>query len=255
MSGSEAASVASLTLIGRLPGAQVREEMDATVVASGRPLSSFNHVLGIALSGESQAIEARIDRIHQSLTDAHSTPATWWITPSTEPADLGARLQARGFTAAEREYGMVIETDRVAAPTADVEPVDEPASLDEWLEVMARSYGWADRRRAEAWATLYRVPIDEGARPWWHVLVRRDGLPVACASLFTAGGHAFVTNVGTVPEARGHGSGTSATLAVVAIARDLGYRQASLAASEMGRSIYARIGFREDARLERWISG
>ncbi len=226
MSGSVAASVASLTLIGRLPGAQVRADADATVVASGRPLSSFNHVLGIALSGESHAIEARIDQIHQSLTDARSTPATWWITPSTEPADLGERLLARGFTAAEREYGMVVDTNRVAAPTADVEPVDEPATLDEWLEVMARSYGWADRRRAEA-----------------------------CASLFTAGGHAFVTNVGTVPEARGHGSGTSATLAVVAIARDLGYRQASLAASEMGRSIYARIGFREDARLERWISG
>lgn len=150
---------------------------------------------------------------------------------------------------------MVIQTDTVAAPTADVEPVDKPASLDEWLAVMARSYGWADRRGAETWATLYRVPIEEGASPWRHVLVRRDGRAIACASLFTAGGHAFVTNVGTVPEARGQGSGTSATLAVVAIARDLGYRQVSLAASEMGRSIYARIGFREDARLERWISG
>lgn len=254
MNGSEAAIVASLTLIGRLPGAQVREDMDATVVASGRPLSSFNHVLGIAVSGESHAIEARIDHIHQSLTDARSTPATWWITPSTEPDDLGARLQARGFTAAEREYGMVIETDGVAAPKSDVEPVG-PATLDAWLEVMARSYDWSDPRGSEAWASLYRAPIDERARPWRHVLVRRDGRAVACASLFTAGGYAFVTNVGTVPEARGHGSGTSATLAVLAMARDLGYRQASLAASEMGRSIYARIGFREDARLERWISG
>ena len=63
-----------------------------------------------------------------------------------------------------------------------------------------------------------------------------------------------MTNVGTVPEARGAGHGTSATLAVLAIARRLGYRKASLTASVMGRSVYARIGFREDARLERYVS-
>ena len=36
----------------------------------------------------------------------------------------------------------------------------------------------------------------------------------------------------------------TATLATVAIARDRGYRQASLTASLMGRAMYARIGFR-----------
>jgi N-acetylglutamate synthase-like GNAT family acetyltransferase len=85
------------------------------------------------------------------------------------------------------------------------------------------------------------------------VLVRRDGVAVACASLFPAGDLAFVTNVGTIPEARGAGHGTTATLAVLAIARRFGYGRAALTASLMGRGVYARIGFREDARLDRFV--
>ena len=129
------------------------------------------------------------------------------------------------------------------------------ASADEWLDVMGRSYGWSDPRAIEAWRELYRAAFDDREPPWWHVLVRDRGKAVACASLFPAGDLGFVTNVGTVPESRGVGHGTAATLAVLAIARRKGFHRASLTASLMGRSVYARIGFREDARLERFVSG
>ena len=96
-----------------------------------------------------------------------------------------------------------------------------------------------------------RVLADETLR---HVVVRDGGVPVACASLFSADGHAFVTNVGTVPDARGRGLGTRATLAVLDIAVRQGSPTASLTASRMGRGVYARIGFQEDALLRRRIS-
>ena len=97
-------------------------------------------------------------------------------------------------------------------------------------------------------------PTSNREAPWRHVVVRHEGRPAACASLFTTDGHAFVTNVGTIPAARGVGLGTAATLAVVDIARRLGYQRATLTASLMGRGVYARIGFREDAVLGRSIS-
>ena len=148
---------------------------------------------------------------------------------------------------------MVVDVDGLPAPAGDVEDVRE-AGLDEWLGVMGRSYGWSDPRAIAAWSELYRDGFGDADPPWWHVVVRDGGAAVACASLFPAGESAFVTNVGTVPEARGAGHGTSATLAVLAIARRLGFRRASLTASVMGRGVYARIGFREDARLERFVS-
>jgi GNAT superfamily N-acetyltransferase len=255
---SEATLVAALAVIGRLPGAEVRTEPDTTWIAAGRPLDGLNHVLRAEFDGPEATIEARIDEIDASLRERGSVPATWWIGPSTRPGDLAQRLEARGFIEAEPEYGMVIDLDAMTVPSAGREgtvvAVDDPAGLDEFLAVMAGAYGWSGDGRSSAWAELYRLPVTEAGRPWRHVVVRAGGHPAACATLFTAGEHAFVTNVGTIPAARGRGLGTTATLAVLLIAADLGYRRASLTASRMGRGVYARIGFRDDALLERRIS-
>jgi RimJ/RimL family protein N-acetyltransferase len=253
VSESEASLKAALSLLGRLPGASVHDGPDISWLASGRPLASLNHVHGIRLRGGDDAIDAMIDHAHAAVTDHGRLPATWWIGPTTAPADLGSRLAARGLTEAEPEFGMIVDVAGLPAPDGDIEEVGE-ARLDEWLNVMGRSYGWSDPRSIEAWRELYRGAFVDREPPWWHVLVRDGGRGVACASLFPAGDLGFVTNVGTVPEARGSGFGTAATLAVLAIARRQRFERASLTASLMGRSVYARIGFREDARLDRYVS-
>jgi len=253
MTESEAAFASAISLLGRLPGARLCMDPDVTWLASGRPLSSLNNVFEVAFRGDPAAIDARIDAVQTAVSEAGRLPVTWWIGPATTPPDLASHLQAHGLTEAEPEFGMVVDVDGLPAPAGDVEEVGE-AGLDEWLGVMGRSYGWSDPRAIAAWRELYRDGFADAEPPWWHVVVRDGGAAVACASLFPAGRSAFVTNVGTVPEARGAGHGTSATLAVLAIARRLGYRRASLTASIMGRGVYARIGFREDARLERFVS-
>jgi len=253
MTQSEAAFAVAISLLGRLPGARLQVDPDLTWLASGRPLASLNHVYDVALDGDPAAIDARIGAVQAAVSGGGALPVTWWIGPATTPADLGSRLRSVGLTEAEPEFGMVIGVDGLPPPAGDVEEVGA-AGLDEWLDVMARSYGWSDPRAIAAWTELYGAAFGDAGPPWWHVVVRDGGMAVACASLFPAGEGAFVTNVGTVPEARGVGHGTTATLAVMAIARRLGYRTASLTASLMGRGVYARIGFREEARLERFVS-
>jgi GNAT superfamily N-acetyltransferase len=254
---SEEALVAALSAIARLPGASIAVESDATWLASGRPFEGLNHVLRAELQGDDGAIEARIDELDRSLRDAGSVPATWWLGPSTTPADLEQRLEARGFSEADPEYGMVLDLRGWSASSIGpgyVATVEDAAGLDDFLAVMAGAYGWSDDGRHAAWAELYRLPgvlADESLR---HVVVREGGVPVACASLFTADRHAFVTNVGTIPVARGRGLGTRATLAVLDIAARQGSPIATLTASRMGRGVYARIGFEEDALLRRRIS-
>ena len=117
------------------------------------------------------------------------------------------------------------------AATGDVAEVGDAAGLDDFLAVMAGAYGWSDDGRSDAWAELYRLPLVDGAEPLRHVVVRDAGVPAACASVFLAGGHAFVTNVGTIPAARGRGLGTRATLAVLDIAARHGSPTATLTAS------------------------
>jgi GNAT superfamily N-acetyltransferase len=251
---SEAALVAAMAAIQWLPGAAVRAGPDVTLVAGGRPFESVNHVLRTGLLGTDAAIEKRIDDIDADLRARQSVPATWWIGPTTSPTDLARRLRARGFVEAEPEFGMAIDLAAASRPAVAVEEVTDAAGLDAFLEVMAGAYGWSDEGRSSVWAELYRSPLIPSEPPWRHVVIRRDGRPVSCASLFTTEGHAFVTNVGTIPSARGAGLGTAVTLAVIDIARRLGYQRASLTASRMGRGVYARIGFREDAVLGRCIS-
>ena len=67
---------------------------------------------------------------------------------------------------------------------------------------MAAAYGWSDEGKARALVEL-NTQGPARRRSWVHVVASRDGRPLAVASLFRLEGHAFVTNVGTVPEARG----------------------------------------------------
>jgi ribosomal protein S18 acetylase RimI-like enzyme len=71
-----------------------------------------------------------------------------------------------------------------------------------------------------------------------------NGKAVATCSLFVTGRVAGIFNVSTLPEARGRGIGEAITWHAVHAGAERGALIASLQASEMGRPIYQRMGFR-----------
>ena len=75
--------------------------------------------------------------------------------------------------------------------------------------------------------------------------MRDGGRPAASSSVYLVGGHAFVTNIGAAPWARGRGLGTAATVATLRHAAALDHHAAVLVASVDGRGLYRRLGFRE----------
>jgi ribosomal protein S18 acetylase RimI-like enzyme len=252
---SELALDAALPVFARVGGGGIHDEGDLRRIATGRPYSSFNHVYAVHLS-PSEA-DARIAAVNAAMAAAGSIPATWWIGPSTQPSDLGVRLAALGMREEESEFGMVIDPagPRPAVetpPDATIEAVTDDAGLRDWTAVMDASYGWTDRTKADAVLAIYRAPAP-GTAPWVHLIVRVDGEAAACGSLFLVDGHAFVTNIGTIPARRRMGLGSVVTCALLDLARERGHRAATLTASVMGRPMYARLGFREDARFERFI--
>ena len=254
---AEAALEACLQVFGRLSGARVVDHGDLRYVATGRNDAAFNHIVATRL--EADAVATRVANVAEELRASGSIPATWWVYSTTRPTDLAMRLEAAGLRPEEPEFGMVFDlTDRLpAVPLADGATLEELAPTDDladWIEVMRASYGWTNPTKAETFTELYRVRPGETA-PWSHVLIRLRDRAVASGSLFIVDGHAFVTNIGTIPEARGLGLGSFATVATLAIARRAGHAKASLTASVMGRSIYARLGFRDESRLDRMTLG
>ena len=250
---SELAVEAALPVFARVGGAVVHDDGDLRRIATGRPYASFNHVYAVRL-GPAGA-DARIAETNAAMAAEASLPATWWIGPSTLPADLGPRLAALGLREEEPEFGMVIDpaADRPPverAPGATIEQVTDDDGLRDWTAVMDASYGWTDVTKADAVISVYRTATGADA-PWIHLIVRVEGEAAACGSLFGVDGHAFVTNIGTVPARRRLGLGSVVTSALLDVARDRGHRAATLTASVMGRPLYARLGFVEDARFER----
>ena len=239
------------------PGASHRQDEDLLWIRGGEPFASRNHVLRLRM--RTDGFRDRV-RAVCSIFAPDSLPVTWWVGPTSRPVDVGSRLRALGLHQEEPEFGMILD---LAAPLPAVETftgvrldvVDDPDDLEAWLDVMAAAYDWpADGSKHAFYRRLYLHDLAERTVLRRHFLVRDGGEAVAGSSLFLAGGHAFVTNIATVPAARGRGHGTLATVATLQHARRLGFHAAVLTASVDGRSLYLRLGFREHGVLERYTA-
>lgn len=178
---------------------------------------------------------------------AHNAPFLfWWIGPDTQPADLPARLQARGFMVhMAGDPGMAADLHTLPAtiPTPagfTIVHASDQKTLEDWRDVFCTTYE-VPAFAGQAWvdATLRAGPN----APWQMYLGYLNGQPVATNILFKGAGVAGVYGVGTVPGARGQGIGAAITLQPLLDARALGYRYGVLFSTELGHSVYRRLGF------------
>ena len=100
------------------------------------------------------------------------------------------------------------------------------------------------------------LPASFAADPDVRVFnARLDGRPVGTSLAIRTGDVAGVYGVGTQPEARGRGVGTAATWAAVTAGTDWGSDTIVLQASQMGLSLYERMGFRTVVRYITFTGG
>jgi GNAT superfamily N-acetyltransferase len=246
----EANGAEFLLALGRAGGAEERDEPHIHWTIGGSPIDYHNAVVraNLAPAQANQAIAASIERM-----GAHGLPGTWHVGPSMRPADLGARLIAHGFTHAGDEVGMAVDLSLLPAeidapPEFMVERARDQAALSTWAHTLGLGFGEGEREAAWVGEMYRRIGLGDDA-PWRHYLGRLDGAPVATASLFLGAGVAGIYFVFTAQEARRQGIGGAITHAALRDALALGYRTGVLGASELGRSVYARLGFQECCRI------
>ncbi len=239
-----------LLALGRVGGGEERAEPRIQWVIGGSPIDYHNAVVRADLANEQadEAIAESIERLH-----AHGVPGTWHVGPSMRPADLGARLIAHGFTYAGDDIGMAADLSTLPAkletpPGLVVERVRDGQDLIYWTRTLAAGFGEGEREAAWVGEMYRRIGLGDQL-PWRHYLGRLHGVPVATASLFLGAGVAGIYFVFTVEEARRQGIGAAITHAALRDARALGYRVGVLGASELGYSVYQRLGFQECCRI------
>jgi GNAT superfamily N-acetyltransferase len=238
-----------------VPGAQIYWDLDIMWVLTGIAEPFFNAVLRTRLPREHLA--GRIEAV-LAVFQARGVPMLWWVTPSTQPPELGSALEAQGLT--YRGEGSAMAADLSAlpenAPTPEgfaVEEVRDVVTLLEWIRTNEAAYG---ARPAPADVAYVRAESSLGFEPepsYRRYLGRLNGEPVATSALFLGAGVAGLYAVATVPWARRRGIGAAISLAPLRAARDLGYRVAVLESSALGAGVYRTLGFRECCRLRSYI--
>jgi ribosomal protein S18 acetylase RimI-like enzyme len=207
-----------------------------------------------------EAVDAAIDETVAWYRARGASFMFWWHTGLTQPADLGARLEAHGFQQfSEADPGLAADLNDLphmpaTPPGFSIVRAHDQRTLDDWRDAFIAAFELAHVPMAgQAWvdATLAAGPA---TAPWQLYVGYLDGQPVATNILVLGDGVAGLYAVGTVPAARRQGIGALITLQPLLDARAQGYRYGVLFATEMGLPMYKRLGYREvDSRIGRHL--
>lgn len=199
--------------------------------------------------------ETRLDAVLSEYIEA-SLPVMWWIGSTTQPLDLGQRLRNRGFYL-EQMPGMAVNLhtlpDNTIVPeNFHIARVRDTNTLHHWVKVNAAPYDFLDYIN-DAFFKCYLQHGFDDAVSLRNYIGWLDDTPVACSTLFLGAGVAGIYSVATLPHARHKGIGTAMTLYPLLAARAEGYHIGVLSASQMGLSIYQKMGFQEYCKTNMYV--
>jgi GNAT superfamily N-acetyltransferase len=242
-----------------IPGAAFHHDAGAAWFQTPVPFFPFNQVLSLSVppDGAGAAIYSLLGRFR-----AAGLPFCWNVGPASRPDGLAALLEARRPDRTGAMPAMALDLSRpfdTPAPPDGlvIERVRDAAGLDRWARAYGDSFG-LPQAFVDALAGVYAAIGFDAAVPFRHYAGLLDGEPIACCTVFFGAARdgapavAVLWHIGTVEAQRRRGIGAALTLAALPEARDLGCRAAILYASEMGRPLYRRLGFRELFRLAQY---
>lgn len=214
-----------------------------------------NYVYRTRLTDENA--DKRVDEILQQISD-QTTYIDWTTYRTCTPANLGEKLVERGLTVGWIPW-MLMELDDlpdINYPDGSfhIEFVANEAMMAVWRDVSASGF------QVENAQIFYDAYVRQGFDPEAdivHYIGYLGEQPVTSASLLCAGGIPGLYNISTPPTFRGKGYGTAITHTCLKVAQDRGYPYACVMPSNMGRSIYRKLGFVVSIEVPeyRWMQG
>ncbi|MFF9448836.1 GNAT family N-acetyltransferase [Streptomyces althioticus] len=233
-----------MRLGARPDGPDAVVERVGRVVRRTAPAHGWNGVEWSGFTSAQEADEAIVGQIAHYTSRGLSFE--WKLYAHDEPADLGERLSAAGFTAGPDETLMAAEIDALTLTDTvpdgiRVVPVTDTAGVDQVAEVHEHAFGDdASRFRRRLLDALSTTPDTVAA-----VLALAGDVPVGAARMELTPGTSFagLWGGGTVPEWRGRGIYRALITHRARIAAARGYRVLHVDASPQSRPILRRLGF------------
>lgn len=225
------------TMIAALEGGEVRERDGMLIICAGVPIAQFNwaFVTRPLVDPQRQIGDAI------AYFDDRALP---FIVRLREGVDAAAErtAEALGLPYSDTVPGMVLTDMGAQSPSPeglDIRGAATRAEFDEHVETLALGF---DMPLSSARAFL--SPRTLAIPDLRFYTGYADNVPVATSALFVSHRTAGIYNVSTHPDHRGRGIGEAMTRRCVRDGAAAGCLIASLQASEMGKPVYERIGFR-----------
>lgn len=227
-------------IAGAAEGGEVRQVDSVIIAASGLPVAAFNIAFVTSPLGEPAKVLREIARYFDGRKLPFIVRVREGVDPRTEAA-----AEAAGMPFSDAIPGMVLEDLGGRGPTVEgltVRMAGSEPELDDHARVAAQAFDMPlEVARALMAVGRLRLPGIE------FYVGYVEGRPVAGSVLFLSHDVAGVYNVATVPAQRGQGIGEAMTWHAIRRGAERGALFASLQASEMGKPIYERMGFRTTA--------
>lgn len=216
-------------------GARFERRSDLIVlVCPGLPIPQFN---GVWVVEDSQvAVEA----LAEAVVEVESTGASPWLQTRSGHDRMRQHALNLGLTQSIQLPGMVVEPDDLVEAAVEVEiGLIGDGDVEATNQVLSISFD-APKELFDTLGAVLRGMRETS----WYVGRVGDAI-VSTAVGVTVDGATGVFNVATPPEHRGRGYGAALTSRVARDGFRAGSRFAFLQSSEIGHSVYRRLGFRD----------
>lgn len=210
------------------------------VLASVCPSIPDRSVFNSVVYRDREAMIRRIPELARAYDEAGVRAWTVWVP----------RAHAPVATALENAGHVLDATpEAMAAPLGELDlgrgadglDWTAPGDADEMCSILEEAFHWP------------LAPAAALMRSLEHVYVARlDGAPVACVAALDHAGDCGIWNVGTREAARGRGLAGGLMRQALRDARERGCQTTSLQATQLGRPVYRRIGYRELGPIDMW---
>jgi ribosomal protein S18 acetylase RimI-like enzyme len=220
-------------LASQTPDGEVREFGSLTATSSRVPIPFFNQVFVFDRPDEHDLAAAVSWLAERGDPFTVTVPEPLSGAVAAHSDDLGIALEGR-----QPGMAMPIEDLSPRRSAVDIVPVTDGADLQTFAVVSAEAFGMPldISRQLASKAALERADMS-------FLLGSVDGEAVASGILIHSGDVAGVYTIGVLESHRRRGVGEAMTWAVVREGQAEGCRVATLQSSEMGLSVYERMGF------------
>ena len=206
------------------------------------PVAPERSVVNDVVYWDASGLDAAYEEIAAGYREAGIRGWTVWVPDTdTQTADW---LAARGHRLDADPEAMVLDLDGIERP-----PEPPGFSRDTDAQTVARlndaAYGMpGDFQRAFA---------DMGAAENLYVYTAgENGEPAACLMAFDHEDDCSVWLVATLPHARGKGLASALMGQALADGRERGRTTSTLQATDLGRPVYERLGYRSLGEIQMW---